>query len=315
MKNRSKYYIIVVKITYLLHTAHRVLRGTDVYMTENLTNINVVKSLCERYGFSFSKQYGQNFLINPSVAPRMAENLAKTGCEYVIEIGPGFGVLTRELAKRFKKVIAVELDSRLFPILDETLSGCDNVKVVEGDALKIDLSALIAEEFGGSPVCVAGNLPYYITTPIITMLLESDIPLVSVVTMVQKEVAKRLASPLGTRLCGAISGVIWHRSVPKELFSVSRGSFMPSPSVDSAVIELKIRETPPVPCDVKQFSTLVRAAFSQRRKIAVSAISSTMGVDKQALISLFEELGISQKARAEELTLEEFGRICEKLPL
>ena len=235
---------------------------------ENLTNINVIRDIFERHGFSFSKNLGQNFLINPSVCPKIAEmGNAQSGWG-VLEIGTGVGVLTHELAKRADKVAAVEIDGRLIPVLEETLAEHDNVKIINEDVMKADLAGIIAENFSGLKVAVCANLPYYITSPVIMLLLESRLPIESITVMVQKEAGKRLCAEMGTRDAGAVTAAVRYYSEPKMLFSVSRGSFMPAPNVDSCVIRLDVKKEPPVKVtDEKLFFTVGRGAFSQRRKI------------------------------------------------
>ena len=242
---------------------------------EQLTNISVIQALAEKHGFSFSKGLGQNFLINPSVCPRIAEmGGAEAGCG-VLEIGTGFGVLTAELAKRADKVAAVEIDTRLLPVLDETLSEFDNVKIINQDILKTDVAALLQEEFGSMPVSVCANLPYYITSPILMLLLESRLPITAITVMVQKETAQRLCAPVGTRESGAITVAVHYYGEPRRLFDVSRGSFMPAPKVDSAVIRIDVRKQPLDPeLDEEFFFRMVRAGFSQRRKTVVNALSA-----------------------------------------
>lgn len=209
---------------------------------DNLSNIGVIKEIFEKHNFSFSKQLGQNFLINPSVCPKIAEmGNAKKGFG-VIEIGTGIGVLTNELAKRAEKVVAIEIDERLLPVLEETLAEYDNVKIINADVMETDLHKLIEDEFNGLEVAVCANLPYYITSPIIMMLLEQRLPIRSVTVMVQKEAGKRLCSPMGTREMGAVTVAVNYFSTPKILFNVSRGSFMPAPNVDSAVIRIDVNK-------------------------------------------------------------------------
>lgn len=277
-----------------------------------LTDRAYVRELLERHGFTFSKAMGQNFLINPSVCPRMAEESGAADDVGVIEIGPGIGVLTFELAKRAKKVICIELDERLLPILDETLSGKDNVEIIHGDVLKVDLEKIIAEKFEGMRVVICANLPYYITTPILMRLLESKLKIEAITVMVQKEAAERLCAPPGTRECGAISAAIMYYSVPRQVFSVSAGSFIPAPNVDSAVIRLDVRKTPPVTVlDEATLFSVVRGAFSQRRKTALNALSSSLGIDKSTLTKCFEEAGADVSLRAEKLTLDMFAGIAD----
>ena len=182
---------------------------------ENLCNINVIKDVFERHNFSFSKTLGQNFLVNPSICPRIAEDGIRDENYGVIEIGTGIGVLTNELAKRAKKVVAIEIDDRLIPILEETLAEYDNVKIINEDVLKVDLHKLIEEEFEGMNVCVCANLPYYITSPIIMALLESKLKIKSITVMVQKEAATRLCAKVGTRECGAVTFAVRYYSEPK----------------------------------------------------------------------------------------------------
>ena len=195
-----------------------------------LTDPAVIKELLRRHGFSFSRALGQNFIINPAVCPRMAELGGAAPGVGVLEIGPGFGVLTAELARRAEKVVAIELDDRLPPILAETLAEFDNVTIVPGDVLKLELPALLGEHFSGMPVVVCANLPYYITSPVIMRLLEQSLPISSLTVMVQKEAAERITAAPGTRQCGAISAAVWYYSTPRLLFPVSRGSFLPAPA-------------------------------------------------------------------------------------
>ena len=217
------------------------LKGTG-FLMENLSNIKVIKDVLERHSFTFSKSLGQNFLINPTVCPKIAEmGNARKGFG-IIEIGTGIGVLTNELAKRADKVAAVEIDKRLIPVLEETLAEYSNVRIINGDIMKTDLSKLIEEEFEGLEVAVCANLPYYITSPVIMKLLEERLPIRSVTVMVQKEAAQRLCAKPGTREAGAITAAVNYFSEPKLLFNVSRGSFMPPPNVDSCVIRFDIRE-------------------------------------------------------------------------
>lgn len=283
---------------------------------ENLTNISVIKSLFERHGFSFSKTLGQNFLVNPSVCPKIAElGNAKKGFG-IIEIGTGVGVLTHELALRADKVDAIEIDSRLIPILNETLAEHKNIKIINDDVMNVDLRKLIEDDFAGLDCAVCANLPYYITSPIIMMLLESRLPIRSVTVMVQKEAAVRLCAELGTRDVGAVSVCVRYFSEPEILFNVSRGSFMPPPNVDSCVIRLNIREkTPDGVTNEKRFFRVVRGAFSQRRKTLANSLSSALGIDKQEITRVIESVGLPSNIRPEQLKMEDFIAVAEKISI
>lgn len=283
---------------------------------ENLTDIKVIKDIFERHGFSFSKALGQNFLVNPTVCPRIAEMGGAAPGTGIIEIGTGVGVLTHELAKRADKVVAIEIDERLIPILEETLAEHKNVSVINADVMKIDLAEVIKENFGGMKVAVCANLPYYITSPIIMMLLESRLPLTSITVMVQKEAGTRLCAEMGTRDVGAVTAAVRYYSEPKLLFNVSRGSFMPSPNVDSCVIKLDIHNDGRYKAqDEEFFFKTVRGAFSQRRKNLLNSLSSSMGMEKALIAKAVENSGIPTNARPEQLSMEEFLRLAEELDL
>ncbi len=281
---------------------------------ENLTNITVIRDIFERHGFSFNKNLGQNFLVNPSVCPKIAEmGNAQQGWG-ILEIGTGVGVLTHELAKRADKVAAIEIDSRLIPVLEETLAEHDNVKIINEDVMKADLAKIISENFTGLKVGVCANLPYYITSPVIMLLLESRLPIESITVMVQKEAGKRLCAEMGTRDAGAVTAAVRYYSEPKLLFNVSRGSFMPAPNVDSCVIRLDVKkETELEISDEAFFFKVVRGAFSQRRKNICNSISSALGLPKQTVTEAVTAAGISETARAEQLKMTDFAAIAEKL--
>lgn len=279
-----------------------------------LTDIGTIKALLARHGFHFSKALGQNFIVNPSVCPRMADESGIDSESGVIEIGAGIGVLTAELAKRAKKVVCIELDSKLLPILDETLADFDNIEIINADVLKTDLAALIEEKFGGMPVYVCANLPYYITSPVIMTLLESRLPLKAVTVMVQREAAQRLCAPVGSRLSGAVTVAVDYYAEARKLFDVSAGSFMPAPKVDSSVIRLDIREKPGIEVsDEKLFFSMVNAAFSQRRKTASNSISSGTGIPKAVVAEAIERCGFPPSVRAESMTAEQLAALCEAL--
>lgn len=278
---------------------------------DNLTNINTVKELLNKYGFTFSKGLGQNFIVNPSVCPKMAELSTASGIG-VIEIGPGFGVLTNELCKIAKKVIAIEVDKRLLPVLNETLSEYDNLKIVNADVLELDIQKLIDDEFPDMDVIVCANLPYYITSPVIMKLLEEKSRIKSLTVMVQKEAAQRICAEVGTRECGAVTVSVHYYSKPEYLFSVSKGSFMPSPKVDSAVIKLDILDTPNVKVqDEKTFFKVVRASFSQRRKTIVNALSAGLNLDKSVIFDILKMSNVDSMLRGEKLTLDDFAKISD----
>lgn len=279
-----------------------------------LTDINVIKRILGRHGFSFSKALGQNFLVDPGICPKMAEmGGAKEGTG-VIEIGPGLGVLTVELAKRADKVVTVELDTRLIPVLAETLKDCRNVEVINADVLKTDLNKLIGENFAGKSVNVCANLPYYITSPILMYLLESKLPVENITVMVQKEAADRLCAKVGSRESGAITVAVNYYAETQVLFDVGRECFTPSPNVDSCVIKLKVRKEPPVKVDDEEFFfKMVKAAFSQRRKTASNGISSGMGIAKDKVFEALALSELSPTVRAEALTMEELVRLSDNL--
>lgn len=276
-----------------------------------LTNIGVIRGLFERHGFSFTKSLGQNFLVNPAVCPKIAEmGGAKPGV-CALEIGTGVGVLTKELAERCDRVIAVEIDASLKPILEETLADYENVEIVFADVMETDLAALLAEKAAGMEVVVCANLPYYITSPVIMRVLESRLPVSAMTVMVQKEAADRICAKPGTRDCGAISCAVSYYSEPKLLFRVGRGSFMPSPNVDSAVIRLDVKpHSGRTPEEEKLLFRIIRAAFSQRRKQIANPLSAELGISKADLAGLMQSCGIKPTARAEELTLEDFERLA-----
>ena len=272
-----------------------------------------IKRIASKYGFVFKKGLGQNFLSSQSVLEEIAM-AAEIENEGVIEIGPGFGVLTNELAKRAKKVVALEIDDRLIPVLADTLGEYDNVKVINQDVLKADIEKLIDDEFNGEKVSVAANLPYYITTPIITALIEDGLPLKNLVVMVQKEVADRITATPGTKNYGAISVLCQYYTEPKLVCTVGANMFVPPPKVDSAVVKMAFRNTPAVSIkDEKMFFKTVKAAFSQRRKTLLNCLVSNFTHTKAELTELMESVGIEPTRRGETLSLEEFARLSDIL--
>ena len=281
---------------------------------KNLSDINTIKEIMTRHGFNFSKSLGQNFIINPHICPRIAEEGGAEEGVCALEIGAGVGVLTAELAKRADKVVSIELDERLIPVLGETLEDFDNVTVINEDVLKADLQSIVKYNFGDKPFVVCANLPYYITSPIIMLLLESKLPCRSITVMVQKEAADRLCADVGSRNAGAVSVAVDYYAEAQKLFDVSRGSFMPSPNVDSAVIRLDIREKPPVEVeDEKFFFRMVKACFAQRRKTASNSISAGLGLPKDKVVSAITDAGFDPNVRAEKLTMQELGILCNSL--
>lgn len=279
-----------------------------------LSNINVVREILSRHGFHFSKALGQNFIVNPEVCPRIAYESGVDKDMCALEIGPGIGVLTKELAKRAKRVLAVEIDEALPPVLAETLAEFDNVTVLNADVLKIDVLKTAREHFGDTPFVVCANLPYYITSPILMKLLEEGCGAESITVMVQKEAAQRIAAKPGTRDCGALTAAIHYYSEPEKLFDVGKNSFVPAPKVDSSVIRLKIRKEPPVSVpDEKYFFKVIRASFGQRRKTLANSVSGGLGFTKDEILCALERCGLSPTARAEELSLEDFAAFSAAL--
>ena len=266
-----------------------------------------LRSVLQKYGFQFKKQFGQNFISDTNLLSSIVTASGIDENTTVVEIGCGAGTLTRAIAKKAKKVYAFDVDVKLQPVLAETLAGQGHVKIVQGDCMKLDLHRLLREEFGDRPVSVCANLPYYITSPILMKLLEERLPVESITVMVQKEAAERICAAPGTREAGAISLAVRYYATPQVLFSVSPGSFTPPPKVTSAVIKLTLHSTPPVqPRDEKRMFRIIRAAFSQRRKTAVNGICSGMSLSKEAVAAAFAAAGIAPMARPEQMTLEDF---------
>lgn len=279
-----------------------------------LSDIGTIKNILSRHGFTFSKSLGQNFLINPSVCPRMAELSGAGKGIGVIEIGPGIGVLTNELCKLADRVVAIELDKRLLPVLKETLAEYENLKVINADVLEINLHKLIEDEFSGMEIIVCANLPYYITSPVIMKLLEEKLPISAITVMVQKEAAQRICAEVGSRQSGAVTVSINYYAKPEMLFPVSAGSFMPAPKVDSAVIRLNVLSEPPVKVnDEKKFFSVVKASFAQRRKVISNSLSSGLSLSKEKTAEILEKAGVPLNARAEKLSLQDFADIANNL--
>ena len=280
----------------------------------NLTDMETVKRILAKNGFHFSKALGQNFIVDPDICPRMAEECGAGRESGVIEVGPGIGVLTAELAKVARKVVSIELDKRLLPILEDTLSDFENVEIIYGDILKIDLRKLIEEKFSGMDVYICANLPYYITSPVIMSLLENNLPVKAITVMVQKEAADRLCAEVGSRDSGAVTVAVDYYSVAKKLFDVSKNSFIPSPKVDSSVIRMDLREKPACEIGDKElFFRIVKAAFGQRRKTAVNSLSAGLGMAKSDIASALAECGFDVNVRAETMTMKDFAALTEAI--
>ncbi len=280
----------------------------------NLADASTVRDILTKNGFSFKKSLGQNFLINPSVCPAMAD-AACDGRTGVLEIGPGIGVLTAELAKRAKKTVAIELDRRLEKILSVTLAGCKHVTILYGDVMKLDLKALILEQFSECQrVTVCANLPYYLTSPILMKLLEERLPIKSITVMVQKEAACRLCAEIGTREAGAVTVAVQYYAQPNILFPVPRSCFMPSPKVDSSVIQLNIRTKPPVSVKSENdFFRFIKFCFAQRRKTLVNTVCNTGGIEKVKIKAALSALKLPDTVRSEQLTFEQLAQLFNSL--
>lgn len=275
---------------------------------------SVIKKIMEENGIRFRKEYGQNFLIDPTVPERIADECADTAERLILEIGPGIGCLTQELCLRYKKVLAVEIDKGLIPVLGETLREYGNVTVLNDDVMEVDLPALVAREAEGLPVSVAANLPYYITTPILMRLLESGVPFDSITVMVQKEVADRLTALPGSADYGAITAVLGYYGAARRLFTVSAGSFMPAPKVDSAVIRLDLYKEKPIrPADESLFFRVIKGAFEQRRKTLLNALSAKLGMPKDVLLAAFAEAGLAPDIRGERLSTAAFAALADAI--
>ena len=280
----------------------------------NLTDIRDIKALLARHGFHFSKSMGQNFLIADWVPRRIADAAGLDGHCAVLEIGPGIGSLTRELSARADKVGAVELDRALLPILAETLADCDNVEVVPGDVMKLDLTELTESRFAGLTVKVCANLPYNITTPVITKLLEEDC-FQSITLMIQREVARRVCAAPGTSDCGAFSLFCQYHAQCELLFEVPPDCFLPAPKVTSAVVQLTPRTVPPVEGDPDAMFAVVKAAFAQRRKTLLNGLSAAYGsrFSKDRLRQIMADCGLPENVRGEQLGLEQFAALTKAL--
>lgn len=285
---------------------------------DNLTSPRVVKSILDKHGFHFTKSLGQNFLIDDNILKKIVEaaNLSKD--DRILEIGPGIGTLTRELGTLAHKVVAVEIDQRLIPILQETLAGFDNVSVIQGDILKIDLVELVHNSFDGKPFKVVANLPYYITTPIIMGILERGLPFESITVLIQKEVAQRMVASPGSKEYGALSVAVQYYTIPRSVAKVPASVFMPPPKVDSMIVTMERRKEPPVFVeDRKLFFDVVHASFAKRRKTLLNNLISAKeileGWTRQEIEELLWECGIDPQRRGETLNVEEFASISNSI--
>ena len=278
----------------------------------DLTSARTIRSIQEKFGFTFKKGLGQNFLTSRDVLEKIVG--AADARHGVLEIGPGFGVLTDALAEECESVVAVEIDERLKSVLEYTLAEHDNVKIIYGDVMKLDLHEIIRAEFGEKKISVAANLPYYITTPIISMLLERRLPLKNIVVMVQKEVADRLCAHEGNKNYGAITVMCRYYAEPQIITTVPASLFVPPPKVDSAVLRLRVLDEPSVKVrDERLFFKVVKAAFAQRRKTLLNCLSSAFPLPKQTIADIMISAGIDTKRRGETLSLNEFALLSDKL--
>ena len=277
---------------------------------ERLSSHRATKDIVDKHGFKFSKSLGQNFLIDDNVIDKIIDGARVKEGDKVIEVGPGIGTLTREMAKRAEKVVAVEIDKNLIPILKETLADFDNTEVVNEDILKVDINKLVDEKLSGGPVKLIANLPYYITTPIVMKFLEEDIPVTDIVVMVQKEVADRMNAVPSTKDYGALSVAVQYYCDTEIVAKAPRHMFIPQPKVDSTVIGLHIREEKKYKADNEQlFFKTVKAAFGQRRKTLLNSLSSMGVLDKAKIKEVLAEAGIDEKRRGETLSIEEFANL------
>lgn len=281
----------------------------------DLCNLSTIKSIMAEAGITFRKEFGQNFLTNRIIPEEISENCADTSDRLIIEIGPGIGCLTQELAMRYSKVVAVEIDKGLIPVLARTLEEFDNITVINDDIMKIDIAELVGKYSDGKPVSVCANLPYYITTPILMRLLESGVRFSSITVMVQNEVAQRLAAPAGSSDYGAITAILGYYGTVRKLFKVSAGSFVPPPKVDSAVVRIDLyKECPYDIKDEKLFRNCIKAAFEMRRKTLENALSAKLGgFSKDEVASAIAAAGFDAKIRGERLSTEDFVTLSNHL--
>ncbi|TCO78641.1 16S rRNA (adenine(1518)-N(6)/adenine(1519)-N(6))-dimethyltransferase RsmA [Marinisporobacter balticus] len=282
---------------------------------ERLISPRVTKEIVKKHGFRFTKSLGQNFLVDENILYKIIDGAEVDKEDMVIEVGPGIGTLTQGVAERAGKVVAVEIDKTLIPILAETLGEQENVEVINADILKIDIHKLIKEKSEGRPVKVIANLPYYVTTPIIMKFLEEKVPIQNIVVMIQKEVADRMQAQPNTKDYGALSVAVQYYCEPEIVARVPKTVFIPQPKIESTVIRLKVLKEPRVKvADEKMLFAVVKAAFGKRRKTLLNALSnSSLNIDKETIKKMLESSGIEEKRRGETLTIEEFAKLADTL--
>ena len=281
----------------------------------NLCDIKTIRQIMAMFSINFRKEFGQNFLTNPSVVEDIADNCCDKSESTILEIGPGIGSLTRELAERYDSVVALEIDKGLIPVLKYTLGDYKNVTVINEDVMKADISEILAPYFEKGPVSVCANLPYYITTPILMKLLESGLPFENITIMIQSEVADRLCAPAGGKNCGAITAVLNYYGAPEKLFTVTADNFIPAPKVDSSVVRIRLYGDKPVkPLDETTFFRTIRAAFEQRRKTLPNALSAVFNeISKEDITDIIVACGHPATIRGEKLSVEDFATLSDAL--
>ena len=283
---------------------------------EKLSNPKKTIEIIQKYQFGFQKKFGQNFLIDDHVLTKIMDGANVTKDDFVLEIGPGIGTMTQYLAERARQVLAVEIDTKLLPILEETLALYDNVEVLNNDILKVDMNEIANKYNNGKPIKVVANLPYYITTPIIMGLFESGVPIDNITVMVQKEVADRMQVGPGTKDYGALSLAVQYYAEPYIIANVPPNCFIPRPNVGSAVIRLTRHQEPPVQVkDEKLMFRIIRASFNQRRKTLQNGLNNAqdLSFSKEEIVRAIESIGLKATVRGEALTLEEFAKLSDAL--
>jgi 16S rRNA (adenine1518-N6/adenine1519-N6)-dimethyltransferase len=279
-----------------------------------LTDLNTIRNLLNEFEAAPDKRYGQNFLISERVVENIAENCGASENDGILEIGPGIGVLTQKLCERYKKVVSVEIDNKMVSILGKTMAEYGNFTLISNDILKTDLDALLKEHFDGMRVTVCANLPYYITSPIIMFLLESEAPFDNVTVMIQKEVAERLTAKPGSADYGAITPAVNYYADVQKLFTVPAGCFYPAPKVDSAVVRFKLRKLPEYEPENKELMfEIIKYAFLQRRKTLSNALSANKALSKDLIDAAIRDCGFDPRVRGEALSIGDFRRLSDAL--